>query len=116
MRRRGESGADAGEKPAQIADGVDMNGHPAVSIQLRSSAWTVCMGGERKGRVVSPGTSVQAAISRQRAMTRSGSICRGDCHGVDGLALRLATDACFDVAVGLIGRHEDFVRIVLPES
>lgn len=60
-------------------------------------------------------------LSVRRDIAASGddterSICRGDCHGVDRFALRLATDACFDVPVGLIGRHKNFVRIVLPES
>ena len=74
MRADDEAGcvSDGGEpQAAKVADGVDC----ALSFRrppsiASTSEWTACMGGVRKRRVISPGTSVWVAISRQRTMMR----------------------------------------------
>src|SRR5215472_652218 len=52
----------------------------ACSIHSRKRAWTSCIGGERKVRVVKPGSSEHSASARQRAMTSCSITIPGTCY------------------------------------
>ncbi len=66
--------------------------------------------------MISPGISVQAAISRQREMirvARSEFVTDIDTNFYDS---GFATNASFDVSVRLVSGNEDLVGIVLAEA
>src|SRR5580700_2051004 len=89
---------------------------PTASIQPRRNAWTSFIGGVRKRRVISPGTSVNAAISRQRAITREERSVYVPVMVPYWLISKRTPEARLDIAVWLVCRHEDLVGVVLTES
>src|ERR1700733_662356 len=115
MRRRGAPGARLGQRARRLPMASICTVMPAPSIQFRNSAWTACIEGVRKRRVISPGTSVQAAISRQRAMTRAALSLYVPVIGAFLTSSGLAPNARFDISVRFVCGNENLIWIVLPE-